>query len=62
MDMKINHLTSLVQSLVGNRCILPQMQNDEEDDIFPIASIEDLDRLEQSLVDRGFMQRMVRIN
>ncbi|CAM4536092.1 unnamed protein product [Leuciscus chuanchicus] len=48
MDMKINHLTSLVQSLVGNRCILPQMQNDEEDDVFPIASIEDLDRLEQS--------------
>ncbi|CAM4571801.1 unnamed protein product [Leuciscus chuanchicus] len=53
MDMKINHLTSLVQSLVGNRRILPQMQSDEEDDVFPIASIEDLDRLEQSLVDRG---------
>ncbi|CAM4300960.1 unnamed protein product [Leuciscus chuanchicus] len=59
MDMKINHLTSLVQSLVGNRRILPQMQNDEEDDVFPLTSIEDLDRLEQSLVDRGFMQRMV---
>ncbi|XP_048010373.1 uncharacterized protein LOC125259951 isoform X7 [Megalobrama amblycephala] len=61
MDMKINHLTSLVQSLVGNRRFLPPVavQNDEEDGIFPLASTEDLDRLEQSLSDRGFMQRMV---
>ncbi|ROL50907.1 hypothetical protein DPX16_3541 [Anabarilius grahami] len=59
MDLKINHLTSLVQSLVGNGHFLPQMQNDE-DGIFPLASTEYLDRLEQSLLDRGFMQRMVR--
>ncbi|XP_048035526.1 uncharacterized protein LOC125261028 [Megalobrama amblycephala] len=61
MDMKINHLTSLVQSLVGNRRFLPPVaeQNEEEDGIFPLASTEDLDRLEQSLSDRGFMQRMV---
>ncbi|XP_067299357.1 uncharacterized protein [Pseudorasbora parva] len=59
MDVKINHLTSLVQSLVGNRRFLPQIQDDDEDGIFPLVSTEDLDRLEQSLLDRGFMQRMV---
>lgn len=61
--MKINHLTSLVQSLVGNRRVVPQMQmaEEEESSVFPIASTEDLDRLEQRLSDRGFMQSMVRI-
>ncbi|XP_026099816.1 uncharacterized protein LOC113070639 [Carassius auratus] len=61
MDMKINHLTSLVQSLVGNRRVVPQMQiaEEEEGGVFPLASTADLDRLEQRLVDRGFMQRMV---
>ncbi|XP_053344658.1 uncharacterized protein LOC128514804 isoform X1 [Clarias gariepinus] len=61
MDMKINHLTSLVQSLVGNRRGVPQMQmaEEEESSVFPIASTEDLDRLEQRLSDRGFMQSMV---
>ncbi len=62
MDMKINHLTSLVQSLVGNRRVVPQMQMAEEEEggVFPLASTADLDRLEQRLSDRGFMQRMVR--
>ncbi|XP_059380080.1 uncharacterized protein LOC132115680 isoform X5 [Carassius carassius] len=61
MDMRINHLTSLVQSLVGNRRIVPQMQMAEEEEggVFPLASTADLDRLEQRLADRGFMQRMV---
>nr|XP_055063071.1 uncharacterized protein LOC129446135 isoform X11 [Misgurnus anguillicaudatus] len=61
MDMKINHLTSLVQSLLGNRRVVPQMQMDEEEEggVFPLASIADLDRLEQNLADKGFMQRMV---
>lgn len=61
--MKIKHLTSLVQSLVGNRRVVPQMQMAEEEEggVFPLASTADLDRLEQRLVDRGFLQRMVRI-
>lgn len=61
--MKIKHLTSLVQSLVGNRRVVPQMQMAEEEEggVFPLASTADLDRLEQRLADRGFLQRMVRI-
>lgn len=38
-----------------------QMAEEEEGGVFPLASTADLDRLEQRLVDRGFMQRMVRI-
>lgn len=46
-DMKIKQLTSLVQSLVGKRHFLHWMQMDEEeeDDVLPLTSIENLDRL-----------------
>ncbi|XP_056590769.1 uncharacterized protein LOC130410219 [Triplophysa dalaica] len=61
MDMKINHLTSLVQSITGNRRALPQMEmaEEEESGVFPLASIADLDRLEEKLAEKGFMQKMV---
>ncbi|XP_057211685.1 uncharacterized protein LOC130567522 [Triplophysa rosa] len=61
MDMKINHLTSLVQSITGNRLSLPQMDvaEEEESGVFPLASIADLDMLEEKLAEKGFMQRMV---
>lgn len=62
MDWKINHLTALVQCLVGNRCFVPplQMEDEEEDCVLPLMSMEDLDQLEQRLMDRGMMQKLVR--
>ncbi|XP_058642459.1 uncharacterized protein si:ch211-67e16.4 isoform X2 [Onychostoma macrolepis] len=61
MDWKINHLTALVQCLVGNKHFVPplQMEDEEEDCVFPLLSMEDLDRLEQRLLDRGTMQKFV---
>lgn len=62
MDWKINHLTALVQCLVGNKHVVPplQIEDEEEDCVFPLMSMEDLDRLEQRLMDRGTMQKFVR--
>ncbi|XP_056610642.1 uncharacterized protein si:ch211-67e16.4 isoform X2 [Triplophysa dalaica] len=57
MGSKINHLTALVQSLMGNT---PQIGEDEEDFVFPVMSMEDLDRLEHKLKDRGMMQKLVK--
>ncbi|KAK2905218.1 hypothetical protein Q8A67_007017 [Cirrhinus molitorella] len=61
MDWKINHLTALVQCLVGNRPFVPplQIEDEDEDCLLPLMSMEDLDRLEQRLVDRGTMQKYV---
>uniref|UniRef100_A0A9J7YC87 Si:ch211-67e16.4 n=2 Tax=Cyprinus carpio TaxID=7962 RepID=A0A9J7YC87_CYPCA len=61
MDWKINHLTALVQCLVGNRCFVPplQMEDEEEDCVLPLMSMEDLDQLEQRLMDRAMMQKLV---
>ncbi|XP_016138068.1 uncharacterized protein [Sinocyclocheilus grahami] len=61
MDWKINHLTALVQCLVGNRCFVPplQIEDEEEDCVLPLMSMGDLDRLEQRLMDRGTMQKLV---
>ncbi len=65
MDWKINHLTALVQCLVGNKHFVPPLQiedeEEEEDCVFPLMSMEDLDRLEQRLMDRGTMQKCVRL-
>ena len=60
LDMKINHLTSVVQSLAG-RSNVPMLVVDSEDDVFPLTSMEDLDNLERQLSERGMMQKMVRI-
>jgi len=62
MDWKINHLTALVQCLVGNQHFEPQLQTEDEDEdcVLPLMSMEDLDRLEQTLLDRGKMQKLVR--
>lgn len=51
MDWKISHLTALVQCLVGNKHFVPllQMEDEEEDCVFPLMSMEDLDCLEQRL-------------
>ncbi|XP_067222551.1 uncharacterized protein [Chanodichthys erythropterus] len=58
--MKINHLTSVVQSLVGNsRLNAPVLVVDSEDNVFPITSMEELDNLERKLSERGMMQKMV---
>ncbi|XP_686699.5 uncharacterized protein si:ch211-67e16.4 isoform X3 [Danio rerio] len=56
MEWKINRLTTLVQYLVGNTV---QPEEEENDCILPVTSMEDLDLLEQRLVDRGVMQRLV---
>ncbi|XP_067299616.1 uncharacterized protein si:ch211-67e16.4 isoform X2 [Pseudorasbora parva] len=60
MDWKINHLTALVQCLLGNKQFEPLLQTqDEEDCVLPLMSMEDLDRLEQRLLDKGKMQTFV---
>ncbi|XP_067264607.1 uncharacterized protein si:ch211-67e16.4 isoform X2 [Chanodichthys erythropterus] len=59
MDWKINHLTALVQCLVGNNSFDPPLQMEEEDCVLPLMSMEDLDRLEQRLLDKGMMQKLV---
>lgn len=60
--MKINHLTSVVQSLASNgRLNAPMLVVDSEDDVFPLKSMEELDNLERQLSERGMMQKMVRI-
>ncbi|XP_051998243.1 uncharacterized protein si:ch211-67e16.4 isoform X1 [Xyrauchen texanus] len=61
MDMKINHLTALVQSFMGNRRLaLPLLMEDEQGDcVLPLTSMEDLDRLERRLMDRSMMQKLV---
>ncbi|XP_056320721.1 uncharacterized protein si:ch211-67e16.4 isoform X3 [Danio aesculapii] len=56
MEWKINRLTTLVQYLVGNTV---QPEEEENDCVLPVTSMEDLDQLEQRLVDRGVMQRLV---
>ncbi|KAL0979930.1 hypothetical protein UPYG_G00191730 [Umbra pygmaea] len=58
LDMKINHLTSVVQSLAG-RSNVPVLVVESEDDVFPLTSMEDLDKLERQLSERGVMQKMV---
>ncbi|CAM4535269.1 unnamed protein product [Leuciscus chuanchicus] len=57
LDMKVNHLTSVVQSLAG-RSNVPVLVVDSEDDVFPLTSMEDLDNLERQLSERGMMQKM----
>ncbi|XP_051761845.1 uncharacterized protein si:ch211-67e16.4 isoform X2 [Ctenopharyngodon idella] len=59
MDWKINHLIALVQCLVGNNSFEPPLQMEEEDCVLPLMSMEDLDRLEQRLLDKGMMQKLV---
>ncbi|CAM4535309.1 unnamed protein product [Leuciscus chuanchicus] len=60
LDMKVNHLTSVVQSLAG-RSNVPVLVVDSEDDVFPLTSMEDLDNLERQLSERGMMQKMPNI-
>ncbi|XP_056107652.1 uncharacterized protein si:ch211-67e16.4 isoform X2 [Rhinichthys klamathensis goyatoka] len=61
MDWKINHLTALVQCLVGDKHFEPplQMEDEDEDCVLPLMSMEDLDRLEQTLLDKGKMQKLL---
>ncbi|XP_037399474.1 uncharacterized protein LOC119264765 isoform X2 [Pygocentrus nattereri] len=60
MDLKITYLTSLVESFVGGRRILPpqQVQDEEEMNIFPLNSMETLEDLEKRLLNNGLKQRM----
>ncbi|XP_059387591.1 uncharacterized protein LOC132121867 [Carassius carassius] len=58
LDMKINHLTSVVQSLAANnRSSAPVV--DSEDDVFPLTTMEELDKLERQLSEKAMMQKMV---
>ncbi|XP_026113237.1 uncharacterized protein LOC113091818 isoform X4 [Carassius auratus] len=58
LDMKINHLTSVVQSLAANnRSSAPVV--DSEDDVFPLTTMEELDKLERKLSEKAMMQKMV---
>ncbi|XP_062846253.1 uncharacterized protein LOC134326808 isoform X3 [Trichomycterus rosablanca] len=60
MDLKINYLTSLVESLVGGRRILPPQQQDDEDlNVIPLDSVEALENLEERLLSNGLKQRMI---
>ncbi|XP_052004596.1 uncharacterized protein LOC127659023 isoform X1 [Xyrauchen texanus] len=60
LDMKINHLTALVQSFLGNRFAPPMLVEDGVGEcVLPLTSMEDLDRLERRLIDRGLMQKLV---
>ncbi|XP_062865614.1 uncharacterized protein LOC134328450 [Trichomycterus rosablanca] len=60
MDLKINYLTSLVESLVGGRRILPPQQQDDEDlNVIPLDSVEALEHLEERLLSNGLKQRMI---
>ncbi|KAL7883501.1 hypothetical protein SRHO_G00011590 [Serrasalmus rhombeus] len=60
MDLKTTYLTSLVESFVGGRRILPpqQVQDEEEMNIFPLNSMETLEDLEKRLLNNGLKQRM----
>ncbi|KAL7883461.1 hypothetical protein SRHO_G00011190 [Serrasalmus rhombeus] len=60
MDLKTTYLTSLVESFVGGRRILPpqQVQDEEEMNIFPLNSVETLEDLEKRLLNNGLKQRM----
>ncbi|XP_052434389.1 uncharacterized protein LOC127974861 [Carassius gibelio] len=58
LDMKINHLTSVVQSLAANnRSSAPVL--DSEDEVFPLTTMEELDKLERKLSEKAMMQKMV---
>ncbi|KAF4116428.1 hypothetical protein G5714_003917 [Onychostoma macrolepis] len=58
--MKINHLTSVVQSLAANsRSNAPVLLVDSEDDVFPLKTMEELDKLERQLSEKALMQKMV---
>ncbi len=60
--MKINHLTSVVQSLAANsRSNAPVLVVDSEDDVFPLKTMEELDKLERQLSEKAIMQKMVKI-
>lgn len=60
--MKINHLTSVVQSLAANRrSSAPVLLVDSEDDVFPLTTMEELDKLERQLSEKAMMQKMVKI-
>ncbi|XP_062864209.1 uncharacterized protein LOC134325932 isoform X5 [Trichomycterus rosablanca] len=60
MDLKINYLTSLVESLVCGRRILPPQQQDDEDlNVIPLDSVEALENLEERLLSNGLKQRMI---
>ncbi|XP_026112873.1 uncharacterized protein LOC113091516 [Carassius auratus] len=52
LDMKINHLTS-----ANNRSSAPVV--DSEDDVFPLTTMEELDKLERKLSEKAMMQKMV---
>ncbi|KAL7883476.1 hypothetical protein SRHO_G00011340, partial [Serrasalmus rhombeus] len=58
MDLKITYLTSLVESFMGGRRILPpqQVQDEEEMNIFPLNSMETLEDLEKRLLNNGLKQ------
>ncbi|XP_016093658.1 uncharacterized protein [Sinocyclocheilus grahami] len=60
LDMKINHLTSVVQSLATNsRSNAPVLVVDSEDDVFPLTTMEELVKLERQLSEKAMMQKMV---
>ncbi len=60
--MKIKHLTSAVQSLAANsRSNAPVLVVDSEDDVFPLKTMEELDKLERQLSEKAMMQKMVKI-
>ncbi|XP_026110698.1 uncharacterized protein LOC113084595 isoform X2 [Carassius auratus] len=58
LDMKINHLTSVVQSLAANNRSSAPVVN-SEDDVFPLTTMEELDKLERKLSEKAMMQKMV---
>ncbi|XP_073727164.1 uncharacterized protein [Misgurnus anguillicaudatus] len=59
LEFKINHLTSVVQSLAGNRQLIAPMSMESEENVFPLTSMEELDRLEEQLSEREVMEKMV---
>ncbi|XP_073803666.1 uncharacterized protein isoform X2 [Danio rerio] len=58
LDMKITHLTSVVQSLAPRSS--GQMVVDTEDDTFPIETMEDLEQLEWQLAEKPMMEKMMK--
>ncbi|XP_049330309.1 uncharacterized protein LOC111189722 [Astyanax mexicanus] len=61
IDLKIGYLTSLVESFIGGRRILPpqQLAGEEEVNFIPLNSIEDLENMEERLQNNELRQRMI---
>ncbi|KAG9267240.1 hypothetical protein AMEX_G18063, partial [Astyanax mexicanus] len=60
MDLKINYLTSLVESFMGGRRIPPPQQLPvDEMNFIPLNSEEDLENMEERLQNNELKQRMI---